>query len=172
MPAGNNIFPLHLKKIKMKKITPCLWYDSQAEEAARFYVSVFPDSEILNISRYPEGTPDLAGKVLTVFFRLNGEDFIALNGGPLFQFTEAVSFSIDCKDQEEVDYYWNKLTEGGEESQCGWLKDRFGLSWQVVPTDLGKWIYNPNPAKAQKAMMEMLKMQKLDIAVLKRAVEE
>jgi predicted 3-demethylubiquinone-9 3-methyltransferase (glyoxalase superfamily) len=154
----------------MKKITPCLWFDNQLEEAIGFYISVFPDSEILNISRYPEGTPDFAGKVLTATFRLSGHEFIALNGGPLFKFTEAVSFSVDCKTQEEVDYYWNKLSEGGEESMCGWLKDKFGLSWQVVPTELGSWISHQDPEKAQRAMQALFKMRKIDIETIIRAV--
>ena len=124
----------------MQKITPCLWFDNQVEEAIVFYTSIFPESEILQISHYPEGTPELAGKVLTATFRLSDHEFIALNGGPMFKFNEAISFSVDCKTQEEVDYYWNKLSEGGEESMCGWLKDKFGLSWQVVPTELGSLI--------------------------------
>ena len=147
----------------MKKITPCLWFDDQLEEAINFYSTIFPDFEVLNLNRYPEGTPDLAGKVLTAMFRMAGQDFIALNGGPMYRFTEAVSFSIDCKDQEEIDYYWTNLLDGGEESYCGWLKDRFGLSWQVVPSDLGALLYNEDPAKARNAMQAMLKMRKLDI---------
>ena len=153
----------------MQKITPCLWFDNQVEEAIVFYMSVFPNSEILNISRYPKSTPGLAGKVLTATFRLSGHEFIALNGGPMFKFTEAVSFSVDCKTQEEVDYYWNKLTEGGEESMCGWLKDKFGLSWQVVPTELGSWIYHPDPEKAQRVMQALFKMRKIDIETLKQS---
>lgn len=155
----------------MKKITPCLWFNDQLEEAISFYSSVFPDSEVFNISRYPEGTPGLAGKVFTASFRLADQDFIALNGGPMFKFTEAISLSIDCKDQEEIDYYWNRLTEDGEESMCGWLKDKFGLSWQVVPENLGSLLYNPDPEKAQRAMQAMLKMRKLDINGLKQAAE-
>ena len=145
----------------MKKITPCLWFDNQLEEAISFYSSIFPDSELLTISRYPEGTPGLAGKVLTATFRLAGQEFIALNGGPMFKFTEAVSLSVDCKDQEEIDFYWNRLSEYGEESMCGWLKDKFGLSWQVVP----------EPEKAQLGMQALLKMRKIDINALKQAVE-
>jgi len=155
----------------MKKITPCLWFDNQLEEAISFYSSVFPDSEVFNISRYPEDTPRLGGKVFNASFRLAGQDFIALNGGPMFKFTEAVSLSIDCSDQDEIDYYWNKLTEGGEESMCGWLKDKFGLSWQVVPCNLGSLIYHTDPVKAHKAMQAMLKMRKLDIQALKKAVD-
>jgi predicted 3-demethylubiquinone-9 3-methyltransferase (glyoxalase superfamily) len=154
----------------MKKITPCLWFDNQLEEAISFYYSIFPDCEVMTMSRYPEGTPGLAGKVLTATFRLAGQEFIALNGGPMFKFTEAISLSIDCKDQEEIDFYWNRLTEGGEESMCGWLKDKYGLSWQVVPADLGNLIYHPDPVKAQRAMQALLKMRKLDIKALKQAV--
>ncbi|MFZ4522719.1 MAG: VOC family protein [Bacteroidales bacterium] len=153
----------------MKKITPCLWFDHQLEEAITFYAAIFPDSEIINISRYPEGTPDLAGKALTAMFRIAGQEFIGLNGGPMFKFTEAVSFSVDCKNQEEIDYYWKKLSEEGEESQCGWLKDRFGLSWQVVPTSLGELLYNPDPEKAQRAMQALFQMRKIDIETLKQA---
>jgi predicted 3-demethylubiquinone-9 3-methyltransferase (glyoxalase superfamily) len=153
----------------MQKITPCLWFDNQLEEAISFYASVFPESEILRISRYQEGTP-MAGKVLTAHFRLSGQEFIAINGGPMFKFTEAVSFSIDCKTQEEIDYYWNKLTEGGEELMCGWLKDKFGLSWQVVPSDLGSLIHHTDPEKAQRAMESMLQMRKIDINALKQAL--
>ena len=156
----------------MKKITPCLWFDNQLEEAINFYSSVFPDLEVLNINRYPEGTPDLAGRVLTATFSMAGQEFIALNGGPLFKFTEAVSFSIDCKTQEEVDFYWNKLTEGGKESMCGWLKDKFGLSWQVVPSELGEWIYNAEAEKAQRAMQALFKMKKIEIETIKRAVSQ
>jgi predicted 3-demethylubiquinone-9 3-methyltransferase (glyoxalase superfamily) len=154
----------------MQKITPCLWFDDRLEEAISFYSSIFPDLEVLNINRYPEGTPDLAGKVLTATFRMAGQTFIALNGGPLYKFTEAVSFSIGCETQQEIDYYWNKLTEGGEESMCGWLKDKFGLSWQVVPIELGSLLYHPDPEKAQQAMQSLFKMHKIDIEALKQAV--
>jgi predicted 3-demethylubiquinone-9 3-methyltransferase (glyoxalase superfamily) len=156
----------------MQKITPCLWFDNQVEEAIGFYTSIFPDSEIVNISRYPDGTPYLAGKVLVATFRISGHEFIALNGGPMFKFTEAVSFSIDCKTQEEIDYYWEKLTEGGEESMCGWLKDKFGLSWQVVPAELGSLLYHPDPEKAQRAMQALFKMRKIDIAILEQAIKQ
>jgi predicted 3-demethylubiquinone-9 3-methyltransferase (glyoxalase superfamily) len=154
----------------MKKITPCLWFDHRLEEAIGFYSSVFPDLEVLNMNRYPQGTPELAGKVLTATFRMAGQTFIALNGGPLFKFNEAVSFSIDCESQQEVDYYWNKLTEGGEESMCGWLKDKFGLSWQVVPADLGSLLYHPDPEKAQEAKQALFKMRKIDMETLQRAI--
>jgi predicted 3-demethylubiquinone-9 3-methyltransferase (glyoxalase superfamily) len=155
----------------MKKITPCLWFDNQLEEAISFYTSIFPDSEVHTVSRYPEGTPGLAGKVLTASFRLAGQEFIALNGGPMFRFTEAVSFSVDCRDQEEIDFYWNRLTEGGEESMCGWLKDKFGLSWQIVPADLGTLLYYHDPEKAKLSMQALLKMRKIDIKTLKQAAE-
>ena len=153
----------------MNKITPCLWFDNQLEDAINFYTAIFPDSEITDISRYPDGTPDLAGKVLTATFRLSGHEFIALNGGPMFKFTEAVSFSGDCKNQEEIDYYWARLSEAGEESMCGWLKDKFGLSWQVVPSKLGDLLYHPDPEKAQRAMQALFKMRKIDIETLKQA---
>lgn len=157
----------------MKGITPFLWFDHQAEEAARFYSSVFKNSRIETVTHYDEagakasGRP--AGSVMTVAFNLNGEPFTAINGGPAFHFTEAVSFVINCEDQEEVDYYWDKLTEGGEEVQCGWLKDKFGLSWQVVPVELGAILGDKDPAKASRAMQAMLKMKKIDLGALKNA---
>ncbi|HNY02786.1 MAG TPA: VOC family protein [Bacteroidales bacterium] len=153
----------------MKKITPCLWFDFHAEEAIEYYGTIFPDLEILSVNRYPEGAPGLAGKVVTLQFRMAGQEFIAINGGPMYKFTEAVSFSIDCKNQGEIDYYWERLTAGGEESMCGWLKDRYGLSWQVVPTELGSLLHSPDPEVARKVMDAMLKMRKLDIGVLKSA---
>jgi len=156
----------------MPKITPFLWFDSQAEEAARFYTSIFPNSRIVSTTRYGEGAPMPKGSVMTVVFELDGQRFIALNGGPLFKFTEAISFSVDCKTQQEVDEYWAKLTAGGQESQCGWLKDKFGLSWQIVPTVLGELLSDPDPKKAKRAMQAMLKMKKLDVAALKRAHDE
>jgi predicted 3-demethylubiquinone-9 3-methyltransferase (glyoxalase superfamily) len=155
----------------MQKITPFLWFDDQAEEAANFYVSIFKDSKILNISRYGEGGPGPAGSVMVANFQIEGQPFSALNGGPEFKFNEAISFHVDCKSQQEVDYFWEKLTAGGEESQCGWLKDKFGVSWQIVPSDLGKYIGGPNPAGAQRAMQAMLQMKKLDVAALQRAYE-
>lgn len=156
----------------MQKITPCLWFDFQLEEALVFYKSVFPGLEVLQMNRYPDSTPEFAGKVLTAHFRMAGQDFFALNGGPMFKFTEAVSFSVACENQEEIDYYWNKLTEGGQESMCGWLKDKFGLSWQIVPSRLSDWIHHPDPEKANRAVQEMFTMRKLDIGVLKRATGE
>jgi predicted 3-demethylubiquinone-9 3-methyltransferase (glyoxalase superfamily) len=158
-------------------ITPCLWFDTQAEEAARFYTGVFKTSKIGKISRYTEAGRDVhgqpAGKVMTVEFELNGQPFTALNGGPHFKFNEAISFQIMCKDQEEVDYYWNKLGQGGDPNaqQCGWLKDKYGLSWQVVPTALVELLGDPDREKSGRAMEAMLKMKKLDIAELERAFE-
>jgi len=155
-----------------QKITPCLWFDDQAEAAANLYISLFKDSRILNITRYGEAGPGPKGSVVTVAFELSGQKFIALNGGPYFKFTEAVSFSIDCKTQEEVDWFWEKLISGGgEESQCGWLKDKFGLSWQVIPTVLGEMLSDPDPQKAKRATEAMLKMRKIDVAALERAYE-
>jgi len=156
----------------MPKITPFLWFDSQAEEAAQFYTSIFPNSRIVSTTRYGEGAPMPKGGVMTVVFELDGQRFIALNGGPLFTFNESVSFTVDCKTQQEVDEYWAKLTAGGQESQCGWLKDKFGLSWQIVPTVLGELLSDPDPKKAKRAMQAMLKMKKLDVAALKRARDE
>jgi predicted 3-demethylubiquinone-9 3-methyltransferase (glyoxalase superfamily) len=153
----------------MRKIHPFLWFDDQAEAAANFYVSVFPDSKITKVVRYGDAGPGPKGAAMTVSFEVGGQTFTALNGGPHFKFTEAVSFWVDCEDQAEVDYYWDRLSEGGETSQCGWLKDRFGLSWQIVPVVLPQLIGDPDPAKAQRAMAAMLKMKKLDIAGLKAA---
>jgi predicted 3-demethylubiquinone-9 3-methyltransferase (glyoxalase superfamily) len=157
----------------MQKISPFLWFDSNAEEAANFYVSIFKDSKILKIARYGEAGPGPAGSVMVVNFQIEGQEFIALNGGPLFKFTEAISFVINCQTQEEVDHYWNKLTAGGgQESQCGWLKDKYGLSWQVTPTILGELLADKDQKKAQRVMQAMLQMKKIDIAALKRAAQE
>ena len=157
---------------RVQTISPFLWFDNQAEDAAKLYVSIFPNSRILGVSRYGEAGPGPKGTVMTVSFELDGQRFIALNGGPQFKFTEAISFSIECETQEEVDRYWSKLTAGGgEEGPCGWLKDRFGLSWQVNPRVLGELISDPDPKKAKRAMEAMLKMKKIDIAALKRAAE-
>jgi predicted 3-demethylubiquinone-9 3-methyltransferase (glyoxalase superfamily) len=151
----------------MDKLSTMLWFDSEAEEAANFYISIFKDSKINNISRYPEGGPAPAGKVMVVSFSLEGRNFLALNGGPVFKFNEAISIVIHCKDQQEIDYYWEKLTAaGGKESQCGWLKDKFGLSWQVVPEKMGQIMSGKGAPKAVAAMM---KMGKLNIAELERA---
>jgi predicted 3-demethylubiquinone-9 3-methyltransferase (glyoxalase superfamily) len=151
------------------KISPFLWFDTQAEEAARFYVSVFPNSRIVTTTRYGEAGPGPKGSVMTVVFELDGQEFIALNGGPQFKFTEAISFSIDCKTQQEVDEYWTKLTRGGEEGPCGWLKDKYGLSWQVNPTRLGQLLSDPDAKKSKRVMEAMLKMKKIDIATLEHA---
>jgi predicted 3-demethylubiquinone-9 3-methyltransferase (glyoxalase superfamily) len=154
-----------------KKITPCLWYDHEAEEAAKFYVSVFKDSSINNVSRYGKEGYEVHGQkegtVMTVEFTLNGQRYLALNGGPQFKFNESVSFMIPCETQEDVDYYWNKLTEGGEESMCGWLKDKFGLSWQVVPTILPKLLQDP--ARSERVMKAFMQMRKFNIEELKNA---
>lgn len=160
----------------MQKITPFLWFDNQAEEAANFYVSIFKNSKIGSVTRYEEAGAEVSGRpkgtVMTVTFQLEGQEFIALNGGPQFKFTEAISFSVDCKTQEEVDELWQKLSEGGEEGPCGWLKDKYGLSWQINPTVLGELLSDPNPAKAQSVMKAMLQMKKIDIATLRRAYEQ
>jgi predicted 3-demethylubiquinone-9 3-methyltransferase (glyoxalase superfamily) len=153
----------------MQKITPFLWFDDQAEAAAALYTSLFDDSEITEVTRYPEGGPGEAGAVMTVSFRLAGQEFTALNGGPQFPFTEAVSLYVHCADQDEVDRFWSQLTDGGEESQCGWLKDRYGLSWQIVPDRMGELLGDPDPARAQAAMQAMLQMSKIDIKVMEDA---
>jgi predicted 3-demethylubiquinone-9 3-methyltransferase (glyoxalase superfamily) len=157
----------------MPKITPFLWFNDQAEEAAKFYTSIFKNSKIGKIARYGKEGREVhgrqAGSVMTVEFELDGQKVIALNGGPQFKFTEAVSFSVDCKSQQEVDTYWAKLTEGGEESMCGWLKDKFGLSWQINPTVLGEMLQDKDPKKAGRVMAAMLKMKKIDIETLKKA---
>ncbi len=154
-----------------QKIIPNLWFDTESEEAADFYVSVFKDSRILNVTHYPEGAPREAGMVMTVEFELDGQRFVGINGGPDFKFDEAISFQIDCEDQDEVDYYWERLSEGGEEGPCGWLKDRYGLSWQVVPTGMEELFADPDPARAQRAMQAMLGMKKLDVAALRSAAD-
>ncbi|MFE5486031.1 VOC family protein [Streptomyces sp. NPDC056527] len=155
----------------MPRITPNLWFDTKGKEAAEFYCSVFPNSEIKNVSYYGEAGPRPAGTVLTVDFVLDGTRFTAINGGPEFTFDEAVSFLIDCADQSEVDHYWSKLSEGGQEGPCGWVKDRFGLSWQVVPSVLEELLADPDEARAQRAMKAMLAMGKLDVAALLAAAD-
>jgi predicted 3-demethylubiquinone-9 3-methyltransferase (glyoxalase superfamily) len=156
----------------MKPITPFLWCDTQAEDAANFYVSIFKNSRILHVSRSGGGGPGSKGSVMTVQFELNGQPFIALNGGPQFKFTEAISFSVQCETQEEVDSYWTKLTAGGgQEGPCGWLKDKYGLSWQVTPTILGTLLSDPDPQKSKRAMEAMLKMKKIEIEPLQKAYE-
>jgi predicted 3-demethylubiquinone-9 3-methyltransferase (glyoxalase superfamily) len=155
-----------------QKITPNLWFDTEAEEAADFYTSVFKDSRVVTKTHYTEGAPREAGMVMTVEWELNGQRFVGINGGPQFKFDEAVSFQINCEDQDEVDYYWEKLIEGGgSEGQCGWLKDKFGLSWQVVPTGMEEVFADPDPERAERAMKAMLQMSKLDVAELRRAAD-
>ncbi len=160
----------------MQKIITYLWFDNQAEEAARFYTSLFKDSKILNVARYGEAGAKISGRpqgsVMTVTFQLEGQEFIALNGGPHFKFTEAISLLVNCETQAEVDELWEKLSEGGEKGPCGWLKDRYGLSWQIVPTVLGEMLQSKDPKKSEKVMEALLQMQKLDIAGLKRAYEQ
>ena len=154
----------------MPKITPFLWFDAQAEEAAELYTSVFPNSRITDVARYGEAGPGTPGSVMTVAFELDGQPFVALNGGPQpFAFDESISFQIDCDDQDEVDHYWTKLSEGGEEGPCGWLKDRFGLSWQVVPRRLIELLTDPDRGRAQRAMSAMLEMKKIEIGKLEEA---
>ena len=153
----------------MSRITPFLWYDSEAEEAARQYVSIFPNSRIVSVSRYGDAGPGPVGKAMTVEFELDGQLFTALNGGPHHEFTEAVSFVVPCKSQEEIDRRWAALAEGGEEGKCGWLKDRYGLSWQVVPERLGAMLGDRDPQRAGRVMQAMLKMKKMDLPALERA---
>ncbi len=152
-----------------QKVTPFLWFDGKAEEAANFYVSIFPGSKIVSATRYGDAGPGPKGSVMTVVFELNGQQFIALNGGPQFKFTEAVSFSVDCKTQEEVDAFWEKLSAGGEEGPCGWLKDKYGLSWQIVPTILVEMLGDADPVKSKRVMEAMMKMKKIEIKTLKQA---
>ncbi|MFA5883795.1 MAG: VOC family protein [Acidimicrobiia bacterium] len=155
----------------MPRITPNLWFDTQALEAAEFYVSVFPNSRVTEVARYTEAGPGPVGTVLTVEFELDGQQYTAINGGPQFTFDEAISLLVNCADQAEVDYYWEKLTDGGEESMCGWLKDRYGLSWQVVPPGMAEIFADPDPTKAERAMRAMLQMRKLDLAALQAAAD-
>ncbi|MGZ8598423.1 MAG: VOC family protein [Actinomycetota bacterium] len=154
----------------MQKISPFLWFENQAEEAATLYVSLFEDAEITETTRYPEGMP-AAGQVMTINFRLAGQEFTALNGGPQYTFTEATSFVVHCEDQDEVDRLWDQLTDGGEPGQCGWLKDRFGLSWQIVPDRLGELLGDPDPERAQRAVQAMLQMGKIEIKALEDAAD-
>jgi len=153
----------------MEKISPFLWFDTQAEEAANFYTSIFKNSKINSITRYGDAGPGPKGSVMTVAFTLNGQDFVALNGGPIFKFNESISFVINCDSQEEIDYYWDNLLQGGTPSQCGWLKDKFGLSWQVVPTILPKLFQSKDPEKSKRVMQAMMKMVKFDIKTLEDA---
>lgn len=162
----------------MHKITPCLWFDNQAEDAVNFYTSIFDNSKILNMARYGEAGAEVSGRpkgsVMTVLFQIKGQEFLALNGGPIFKFTEAVSFIVNCETQEEVDMLWEKLSEGGDEKaqQCGWLKDKYGLSWQIVPTVLPEMLQDKDAEKSERLMKAMLQMKKLDIKTLKQAYEK
>ncbi len=162
----------------MQKITPCLWFDNQAEEAVNFYVSIFKNSKIVSVARYGEAGAEVSGRpkgsVMTIIFQLDGQEFMALNGGPIFKFTEAISLIVNCKTQKEVDRLWEKLSEGGDKNaqQCGWLKDKFGLSWQIVPTVLGEMLQDKDPKKSERVMKAMLQMKKIDIKTLKRAYDQ
>ncbi len=157
----------------MQKITPFLWFDNQAEEAVNFYVSVFKNSKVGTITRYGDSGPGPKGSVMTIAFELDGQNFTALNGGPHFKFTEAISLVVNCADQEEVDYFWEKLTaDGGQEVQCGWLKDKYGLSWQVVPKILPELLQSGDPKKSERVMKALMQMKKLDVAKLKEAAEQ
>lgn len=157
------------KKIESQKIAPCLWFNDNGEEAANFYVSVFKNSKIKKISRYGKKAPLPEGTALTVAFELEGQSFLALNGGPVFKFTEAISFVVNCETQDEIDEFWKKLSAGGQEQQCGWLKDKYGLSWQVVPAKLGELLQDKDPEKSGRVMQALMKMHKLDLAVLEKA---
>lgn len=157
--------------MKNQKIVTFLWFNNNAEEAVSFYVSLFPESKVLSMTRYPEGSPGPTGQVMSATFELSGQQFYALNGGPMFKFTEAISLFVKCETQEEVDTLWNKLLEGGEEQMCGWLKDKFGLSWQIIPDVLSEYLSGKDPAATQRAMQAMLQMRKIDIEKLKKAYE-
>jgi predicted 3-demethylubiquinone-9 3-methyltransferase (glyoxalase superfamily) len=156
----------------MQKITPCLWFDTEGEEAAGFYTSVFPNSRIVDVARYGEAGPRPEGTVMVVSFELDGQKFTALNGGPEFTFNEAISFQVSCETQEEVDAFWSKLSAGGEEGPCGWLKDKYGVSWQIVPTVLPELLGNPDREKSQRVMRAMLKMKKIEIDALEQAAAQ
>src|SRR5262249_30871579 len=155
----------------MQKITPFLWFDNNAEEAMNFYVSIFKNSKVLKVARYGDAGPGPKGAVMTANFQLDGQNFVALNGGPHFKFTEAISFVVNCETQQEVDEYWEKLSKGGQEVQCGWLKDKYGLSWQIVPTILNELMQDKDPQRSQRVMQALLQMKKLDIEGLKKAYE-
>ena len=160
----------------MQKITPFFWFDNNAEEAVNFYISVFKDAKIGTVARYGDEAAKVSGRpkgsVMTVTFQLFGQNFIALNGGPLFKFTEAISFLVNCETQKEVDEYWEKLSAGGEQQQCGWLKDKYGVSWQIFPTGMGKLMNDPDPAKSKRVMAAMLQMKKIDIDKLQQAHDQ
>jgi predicted 3-demethylubiquinone-9 3-methyltransferase (glyoxalase superfamily) len=161
-----------MDKSIMQKIIPSLWFDKQAEEAVNYYISIFKNSKITNITRYNEAGPGPKDSVMTVIFELEGQSFMAINGGPYYTFNPAISFLVNCKTQEEVDELWNKISQGGEEIQCGWLKDKYGISWQIVPTILGELLNDPDPIKSQKVMKAMLQMKKIRIEDLQKAYEE
>jgi predicted 3-demethylubiquinone-9 3-methyltransferase (glyoxalase superfamily) len=156
----------------MQKITPFLWYDSQAEEAMNFYISIFKNSKVVTVARYSDAGPGPKGSVMTAAFQLEGQDFVALNGGPQFKFTPAISFVVNCETQQEVDDLWEKLSAGGRKDRCGWLQDKFGVSWQIVPTILSKLFQDKDPEKSKRVMQAMLQMDKLDIARLRQAHEK
>ena len=164
--AGNN------QETRLQKITPFLWFDENAEEAVNFYVSIFKNSKIGRITRYGETGPGPKGTVMSATFQLDGQEFMALNGGPQFKFTEAISFFVNCETQEEVDALWEKLSEGGQKSRCGWLKDKYGLSWQIIPSALGKMLGDKDPEKSQRVMKAMLQMDKIDIKGLEQAYKQ
>jgi len=155
----------------MQTITPFLWFDGNAEEAVNFYTSIFKNAKVLGMSRYGDAGPGPKGTVMSATFQLNGQEFMALNGGPQFKFTEAISFFVKCETQEEIDHYWEKLSAGGQKQQCGWVKDKFGVSWQIVPPVLGKLLGDKDPAKSRRVMQAMLKMNKLEIKALQNAYE-
>ena len=154
-----------------QQITPNLWFDTEAEDAANFYISIFDDSRIIGVSRYTEGSPRPAGMVMAVEFELNGQRFSGINGGPEFKFNEAISFLITCETQEDIDRYWELLTDGGEEGPCGWCKDRYGVSWQVVPSGMDEMLANPDKDRAKRAMQAMMQMRKIDLAALREAAD-
>lgn len=156
----------------MQMVTPCLWFDTQGENAAKFYTTVFRNSRILDVARYGAAGPRPEGSVMTVTFELDGQRFVALNGGPEFTFNEAISFQVSCQTQEEVDYFWSRLSEGGQEGPCGWLKDRYGVSWQIVPIALAELLSDPDPGRSQAVMKAMLGMHKIDIDALRRAGQQ
>jgi predicted 3-demethylubiquinone-9 3-methyltransferase (glyoxalase superfamily) len=162
-------------RVVTQKIAPCLWFDTEAEDAAKFYVSVFEDSRIINVARYPDEGQDIhgkaAGSVMAVDFELSGQRFVGLNGGPQFKFDEAISFQVYCESQAEVDYFWSRLSDGGQEGPCGWLKDRYGLSWQIVPLVLLQMMTDADPRKSQRVMKSFLQMKKFDIETLERAYD-
>jgi predicted 3-demethylubiquinone-9 3-methyltransferase (glyoxalase superfamily) len=161
-----------MKDLITQKITPFLWFDGKAEEAINFYISVFKNGKINSIKRYGNEIPGMQGKVLTAVFEINGQEFMAIDGGPMFKFSEAISLYVNCQTQEEVDELWEKFSEGGKESQCGWLKDKYGLSWQIIPSDLGKMLSDKDPVKASNVMQAMLKMHKIDVRLLKEAYDK